>query len=101
MASTFHLGAYHELADTFTLGFQKKKKRKEKKQEKKQAEFLSFAVNFLLSPPPPPTPPQKERCNAAEISPPDGRRLYKQPPGSGSFLLMCHSREIVCRHLNR
>lgn len=50
MASTFHLGAYHELADTFTLGFQKKKKRKET--GKKQAEFLSFAVNFLLPPPP-------------------------------------------------
>lgn len=26
MASTFHLGAYHELADTFTLGFEEKKK---------------------------------------------------------------------------
>lgn len=47
MASTFHLGAYHELADTATLGFQKKGKDKEEK--KKQAEFLSFAVNFLLS----------------------------------------------------
>lgn len=29
MASTFHLGAYHELADTFTLGFEKKKKKGE------------------------------------------------------------------------
>lgn len=31
MASTFHLGAYHELADTFTLGFEKKKEKREKK----------------------------------------------------------------------
>lgn len=30
MASTFHLGAYHELADTFTLGFEKRKKKREK-----------------------------------------------------------------------
>lgn len=52
MASTFHLGAYHELADTFTLGFQKKKKEKKRNRKKKQAEFLSFAVNFLLPPPP-------------------------------------------------
>lgn len=35
MASTFHLGAYHELADTFTLGFEKKKKEK----REKKAEF--------------------------------------------------------------
>lgn len=34
MAFTFHLGAYHELADTFTLGFEGKKiKRREKKAE--------------------------------------------------------------------
>lgn len=37
MASTFHLGAYHELADTFTLGFEKKKKRRG--EERKKAEF--------------------------------------------------------------
>lgn len=36
MASTFHLGAYHELADTFTLGFEEKKERGEKKNK---AEF--------------------------------------------------------------
>lgn len=34
MASTFHLGAYHELADTATLGFQKKGKDKEEKKNK-------------------------------------------------------------------
>lgn len=40
MASTFHLGAYHELADTFTLGFEGGKKReKERKGEGKKAEF--------------------------------------------------------------
>lgn len=41
MASTFHLGAYHELADTFTLGFEggKKKREKERKEEGKKAEF--------------------------------------------------------------
>lgn len=44
MASTFHLGAYHELADTFTLGFEKKKKK-----ERKKSRILSFSVNFLLS----------------------------------------------------
>lgn len=33
MASTFHLGAYHELADTFTLGFEEKKERRGKKAE--------------------------------------------------------------------
>ena len=54
MASTFHLGAYHELADTFTLGFEKKKKERErrgeeKERERKKAEFLSFSMNFLLS----------------------------------------------------
>ena len=37
MASTFHLGAYHELADTFTLGFEKKKEKREREREK--AEF--------------------------------------------------------------
>lgn len=44
MASTFHLGAYHELADTFTLGFEKKKKRREKKKQnfKFFYELLSF-----------------------------------------------------------
>lgn len=47
MASTFHLGAYHELADTFTLGFEKKKK-KERRGEKK-SRILSFSMNFLLS----------------------------------------------------
>lgn len=26
MASTFHLAAHHELADTFTLGFQERKR---------------------------------------------------------------------------
>lgn len=36
MASTFHLGAYHELADTFTLGFEEKK---EEEKKKKKAEF--------------------------------------------------------------
>lgn len=36
MASTFHLGAYHELADTFTLGFEGKKREREKGKEKKQ-----------------------------------------------------------------
>lgn len=35
MASTFHLGAYHELADTFTLGFQKKKEKKRNRKKKK------------------------------------------------------------------
>lgn len=49
MASTFHLGAYHELADTFTLGFQGKKGKDKERKEKNQAEFSSFAVNFLLS----------------------------------------------------
>lgn len=37
MASTFHLGAYHELADTFTLGFEEKKKKR--RRERKKAEF--------------------------------------------------------------
>lgn len=54
MASTFHLGAYHELADTFTLGFEGKKGERERK-GKKKSRILSFAMNFLLSfflPPP-------------------------------------------------
>lgn len=37
MASTFHLGAYHELADTFTLGFEGEKKERER--GGKKAEF--------------------------------------------------------------
>lgn len=43
MASTFHLGAYHELADTFTLGFEERKKKR------KKGRILSFSMNFLLS----------------------------------------------------
>lgn len=39
MASTFHLGAYHELADTFTLGFEGGKKRGREKGREKKAEF--------------------------------------------------------------
>lgn len=53
MASTFHLGAYHELADTFTLGFEGGKKKRERERERKKSRILSFvlfffAVNFLL-----------------------------------------------------
>lgn len=56
MASTFHLGAYHELADTFTLGFEKKKKKRrgEKKKKKKKQNFKFFyelpSFFFLPSP---------------------------------------------------
>lgn len=79
MASTFHLGAYHELADTFTLGFEKRKK-------KERSRILSFFYelpSFFLFPT---VSPQNKRCNTAEISPPDGQRLYKQPPpGSGNI----------------
>lgn len=45
MASTFHLGAYHELADTFTLGFEKRRKKKkkgrveERREKKKEQNF--------------------------------------------------------------
>lgn len=60
MASTFHLGAYHELADTFTLGFEGGKKRgREKGREKKQnfkvfcCELPSFVLLFFFSLPPP------------------------------------------------
>lgn len=82
MASTFHLGAYHELADTFTLGFEKKIKRRG---EGKKSRILSFAMNFLLSFFSA-ISPQKKRCNIAEISPPDGQHLYKQPsPVQGAF----------------
>lgn len=51
MASTFHLGAYHEFADTFTLGFEggKKERKSERKRGKKMNFKLFFAVNFLLS----------------------------------------------------
>lgn len=54
MASTFHLGAYHELADTFTLGFEKKKKKGEERREKKRQNFKFFyelpSFFFLPSP---------------------------------------------------
>lgn len=91
MASTFHLGAYHELADTFTLGFEKRRKKKKKREsrgeerEKKRAEFLSFFYElpsfFSL-----PSPHRKGDVTFAEISPPDGQRLYKQPsPVQGAF----------------
>lgn len=83
MASTFHLGAYHELADTFTLGFEKKKK-KERRGEKKKQNFKFFyeLPSFLFLP----SPHRKKRCNVAEISPPDGQHLYKQPsPVQGAF----------------
>lgn len=47
MASTFHLGAYHELADTFTLGFRKKKrKEKEKKKKKKRGRIFKFCCEL-------------------------------------------------------
>lgn len=82
MASTFHLGAYHELADTFTLGFEKKE---EKKEEKKKQNFKFFCElpSFFFSAI---SQQKKKRCNIAEISPPDGQRLYKQPcPVQGAF----------------
>lgn len=85
MASTFHLGAYHELADTFTLGFEGKKgeREREKGKEKKQNfKFCYELPSFFFSA----TSPQKTRCNIAEISPPDGQHLYKQPsPVQGAF----------------
>lgn len=65
MASTFHLGAYHELADTFTLGFEGGRKgEKERKGEggKKSRIFSFFGCelpSFVLLPffslPPPRT----------------------------------------------
>lgn len=49
MASTFHLGAYHELADTFTLGFEETKKgSRRKKKAREEKGILSFSMNFLL-----------------------------------------------------
>lgn len=62
MASTFHLGAYHELADTFTLGFEGGRKReKERKEEGKSrilrgffcCELPSFVLLSFFSLPPP------------------------------------------------
>lgn len=47
MASTFHLGAYHELADTFTLGCEGGKK--ERKREGKKLNFKLFLCCELLS----------------------------------------------------
>lgn len=74
MASTFHLGAYHELADTFTLGFEGEKKEREEG-KKLNFKFCYELPSFFFLP----SPPQKKRCNVAEIAPPDGQHLYKQP----------------------
>lgn len=50
MASTFHLGAYHELADTFTLGFEKKKK--ERREKKQNFKFFYELPSFFFLPSP-------------------------------------------------
>lgn len=50
MASTFHLGAYHELADTFTLGFEEKKKKRKKKRQ--NFKFFYELPSFFLLPSP-------------------------------------------------
>lgn len=82
MASTFHLGAYHELADTFTLGFEKEKNRREGEKKKQNFKFFYELPSFLFSA----ISPQKQRCNVAEISPPDGQHLYKQQsPSQGVY----------------
>lgn len=55
MASTFHLGAYHELADTFTLGFEKKKKEKkgeERRKKKQNFKFFYELTSFFFLPSP-------------------------------------------------
>lgn len=51
MASTFHLGAYHELADTFTLGFEKKKGEERKKREQNFKFFYELPSFFFLPSP--------------------------------------------------
>lgn len=82
MASTFHLGAYHELADTFTLGFEKKKKGRG---EKKKLNFkfcyeLPSFFFFLTS------PHRNRDVTLPRSLPPDGQHLYKQPsPVQGAF----------------
>lgn len=46
MASTFHLGAYHELADTFTLGFEGKKRRERERKGKKKKQNFKFCYEL-------------------------------------------------------
>lgn len=50
MASTFHLGAYHELADTFTLGFEQEKKEEEREKKEQNFKFFYELPSFFFLP---------------------------------------------------